>query len=71
MGSADNITDSTFENIAKEKKSSVQNLKQNVRASLEKGEPTYMEAAFQKAASAWGQSVEEAKKNTLKLLRRQ
>lgn len=69
MGSDDNITNSTFEDLAKKKRKSADELKDSVQSSLEKNVPTEIEDSFTKAANAWGQPIEEAKFNTLKLLK--
>ncbi|MDO8599990.1 MAG: hypothetical protein Q7R44_01080 [bacterium] len=69
MGSDDNITNSTFEDLAKKKVKSADKLKDSVQSSLEKNVSTEIEDSFTKAANAWGQSIEEAKSNTLKLLK--
>lgn len=71
MGSPDNITNEKLGLLAKSLNKDVQTLKKDVQTSLEGNSPTPIEDAFQKAASAWGQSIDDAKKNTLKLLKRQ
>lgn len=71
MGSSDNITNTTFDELAKKKGKSTEELKHSVQKSLEESGQTEIEDSFQKAAGSWGQSVEEAKKNTLKLLKKQ
>jgi len=62
MGNDDNITEKTFEKVDKEK----------VYEYLTQNSPNKeFDQMFEKAAKAWGQPVEEAKKNTLSLLKRQ
>jgi len=69
MGSDDNITNSTFDKLSKklnkDSKTEVKNLLEADKAS----ENPDVAEMFEKAANAWGQSVVEAKANTLKLLK--
>lgn len=75
MGHQDNITNKTFENLAKEMNSTCESVKNEMKSWLEKelvGDHTknlYFEKVFNRASQAWGQSIEDAKKETLKLLR--
>ncbi len=78
MGSDDNITEETFEHLAGDLGKSVQDVKLMVFHQLEEkqaGKSVEMEPhlveLFNKAAKSWGQSVEEAQKNTFRLLRKQ
>lgn len=70
MGSDDNITNTTFAELSKKKKKPADELKHDVLHMLESGKITDpdVEDAFVKASHVWGQSVEEAKKNTKELL---
>lgn len=69
MGSDDNITNSTFDKLSqkwnKDSKAEVKNLLETDKTS----ENLDVAGMFEKAASAWGQPIEEAKSNTLKLLK--
>ena len=72
MGSEDNITNSTLEKFAKKHGKSVSDIKNHLRSHLENNtldKDPELKEMFQKAADTWGQSVEEAKANTLKLLK--
>ena len=69
MGSDDNITTKTFENIAHKWGISHDEAKMRVFNYLKdnKSDP-FLEGIFKKASEAWGQTVDEAKKEVLKLL---
>lgn len=71
MGSDQNITDATFEELAKKKDKSVDEVKHDVLHMLEEDtiSDTAVEEVFVAASKVWGQSVAEAKKNTKELLR--
>lgn len=71
MGHDDNITDHSFEELAKKLGKSTDETKQMVFEMLEKNEVTHPEvqSMFMRASQAWGQSVDEAKKNTHDLLK--
>jgi hypothetical protein len=70
MGSDDNITNKTFSEIAKKKNKSVDEVKHDVLHMLDEGKITDsdVEQMFVVASKVWGQSIEEAKKNTKDLL---
>ncbi len=76
MGNTANITNQTFHHLADHLKKTVPETKQYVyqqlagRLNHESLDPE-VEEMFQNAAKAWGQSVEEAKKNTFALLKDQ
>lgn len=69
MGSDDNITNSTFDKLSKkwnkDSKAEVKKLLENNKVD---DNPDAKEM-FEKASRAWGQPIEEAKTNTLKLLK--
>lgn len=71
MGSEDNITDSTFEALAKKIKKTPEETKHYVLRLLESGETTdpHVEEIFVRASKAWGQAIPDAKKYTLELLK--
>ncbi len=73
MGSDFNIVDLSFAKIAAKRNKTVNELKEEVLKDLEEDKITdpEIEAMFQKATEAWGQSLEEAKFNTMILLRDQ
>ena len=71
MGSPDNITDQLLATLAQSMNISVDVLKQQLLNYLSSQTQTPnqpIEDMFAKAAKAWGQSVDEAKKNTKELL---
>lgn len=70
MGHPDNITDQTLEELAKARKVTVAQLKTTLKEYLTGGQSGQadFEAMFDKASKAWGQSIEDAKKQTLKML---
>lgn len=70
MGHHDNITNHTIEHFAKDQGEEVDVVRAKMMESLQKGEiPVGWEEMFDKAAKASNQSLEEAKKNTLDLLK--
>jgi hypothetical protein len=73
MGNPQNITDSTFQAMAKAHNITELEVKKQVYDYLVAGKTdnTEFEEMFSTAAKTWGQSVEEAKKETLKLLKTQ
>lgn len=73
MGNPHNITDSTFQALAQSHGVTEQEIKKQVHDYLETGKTDdgKFEEVFMMAAKTWGQSVEEAKKETLKLLKTQ
>ncbi len=70
MGSPDNIYSKTFEDLSQKLGKTPQQIKETVLAYLQNSgpNPTFDEL-FNKAAKAWGQSVDEAKANTLSMLK--
>jgi hypothetical protein len=78
MGSADNITDNTFEHLAEhwgkpilEAKKAVYQYLLGENPKLSDHDKEHIEEMFTKAAKAWGQPIEEAKKNATELLKKQ
>lgn len=71
MGSKDNITNKTLEDTAAKLGKSVHDLKHEVFEYIEtkSNNNKDFEDMFEKAANAWGQSIDEAKKNTHELLK--
>jgi len=71
MGHKDNITNKTLEDTAQQLGKSLHDLQHEVFDYIEKKESNNkeFEDMFEKAAAAWGQSVDEAKKNTRELLK--
>lgn len=74
MGSQDNITEQTLTNLASHWGKPITETKQMLYSMLDAQdqkleEDAYVKEMFIKAAKAWGQSVGEAKKNTLQLLK--
>lgn len=70
MGNHNNITEDTFKHLAEHMKKSLPETKFIVYNSLKAGKvDTHLEEMFEKASKAWGQSIDEAKKNTLDLLK--
>lgn len=72
MGSNDNITNATFESLAEKWKMDILGAKHKVFDFLE-SKKTQNESdireVFEKAASAWGQPVEEAKRQVHQMLK--
>lgn len=79
MGHEDNITEQTFSHLAEHNNTSVNETKRMVYHLLEKQltkkeavkEDPHLTEMYEKAAKAWGQSVEEARKNTYQLLKQE
>ena len=76
MGSADNITEKTLVHIGEHWGTSLIETKKTLLGLLETNdkkldEDEHLKEMFEKAAREWGQSIEEAKKNTFELLRSQ
>jgi hypothetical protein len=70
MGSPDNITEETLKRLAQGK--DLNQFKKDLLSQLQANNlDPKLETEFVKAAKAWGQSVEEAKKNTALLLKEQ
>lgn len=74
MGSPDNITTETLQHLAEHEGKSLPEMEQLLIGWLENNDPKlendpHLKEMFEKAAKAWGQSVEEAKKNTYSLLK--
>lgn len=74
MSNKDNITTETLEHLAEHGGKSLGEMEklllgwlENNNSKLEKD--PHLKEMFDKAAKAWGQSVDEAKKNTLSLLK--
>lgn len=73
MGSVDNITNGTLKHLSNHWSMTLEETKKALLKMLENdkvGDPHLIEM-FEKAAKAWGQSVDEAKKNTVALLKSQ
>jgi len=77
MGHADNITNKTFEVLASTFAKSVQETKKLVydyltgSNTLSGDEIVAIDEMLIKASAAWGQSIDDAKKETLHLLKRE
>lgn len=76
MGSPDNIIDKTLETLSTHWKKSLDQTKKDLFELLSRDdksltEEPYLNELFTKAAKSWGQSVEEAKKNIMNLLKTQ
>ena len=77
MGDTNNITEETFAHIAEHNNKTLKDTKQMIYHQLEKQliqkekteEDSHLTEMFEKAANAWGQTNEEARKNTYQLLR--
>ncbi len=73
MGHPDNITNHTFHHLGEKLGKSEKDTKEMVLAALENNsveQNPVLSEMFTKAAAAEGQSVEEAKKETLRLLQK-
>ena len=70
MGHPDNITNGTFQMLAGKLGVSVDEIKNQMDAYIKSNasDNAAFEEIFAKASQAWGQSVDNAKKETLKLL---
>lgn len=74
MGHPENITEKTLERIALKKNETKETVKKRLAEELRAGSvggDSDIKEMFNKASQAWGQPVEEAKKNTLNLLAQQ
>lgn len=76
MGSADNITEQTLTHLSEHWGKSLKETKEMLFKLLETNdkklaEDPHLKEMFDKAAQAWGQSVDEAKKNTYTLLKKE
>ena len=73
MGNPDNITESTFQHLAKHWNKPLKETKTIIYTMLKEDNMTdsHIVEMFDKAANAWGQSVQEAKIVTLRLLKGQ
>lgn len=74
MGSEDNITDDTFKDLADHWKISLEDTKVKVLEMLKNNQAekdSYLNNIFINATKVWGQSKNEAIKNTRELLDRQ
>jgi hypothetical protein len=71
MGSDDNITNKTFEQIAKKEGKTVHDIQMAVYNMLEHDEITDPNVIqmFEAASRAWGQPIDDAKKYTKELLK--
>jgi hypothetical protein len=69
MGSSDNITNETFKKLADAEGKSVEDVKKSVLAALQSNTASVeVKQMLEKAANAWGQSYDEAKKETMHML---
>ncbi len=73
MGDPNNITESTLQHLAEHEGKTIQEIKIKLLQMLEKNDKAldrdpHLQEMFIKAAKAWGQSVDEAKKYTQQLL---
>lgn len=78
MGNADNITNETFRHVAEHENVSYEDVRRVVLDNLKRemvGEQVawdqHLTEMFEKAAAASQQNVEDAKKNTLELLKKE
>lgn len=76
MGHSDNITNTTFSAVGTSLGKSQKEIQEDILSWLSGGdiaenEKETFHAIFEKSAKAWGQSIDEAKKNTLLLLKDQ
>ena len=71
MGHPDNITEDSLQHLSEHWGKSLQETKLQVLKMLEENkiEDPHLVEMFEKAAKAWGQSTDEAKENTLSLLK--
>jgi hypothetical protein len=77
MGDLHNITEHTFAHLAAHNSTTIKQTKQLVYQQLERQliqkektkEDSHLTDMYQKAAKAWGQSIDEARKNTYQLLK--
>lgn len=76
MGDPNNITESTLQHLAEHQGKSVQEIKSWLLGLLERNDPAlnqdeHLREMFEHAGKAWGQSADEAKKNTKDLLKKE
>lgn len=77
MGHPDNITTKTFESLSRAIAKDVANTKKLVfeystgNESLSENEKQAVDEMFEKASNAWGQSIDDAKKETGYMLKRE
>jgi hypothetical protein len=79
MGDSHNITEQTFVHMAEHNNTAVEETKLMVYHQLEKQlihkeqieEDSHLTEMFENAAKAWGQTTEEARKNTYRLLKQE
>lgn len=71
MGNPDNITEATLKHLSGHWGKSLPETKAIVLKILEEDKisDSHLAQMFEKAAKAWGQTIEEAKKNTQSLLK--
>ncbi len=76
MGNPDNITNSTLTHLGQHWGKSLPEVQQIVYSQLQKEAAgakvkwdSHVSEMFEKASKAWGQSVDDVKKNTLELLK--
>ena len=71
MGSPDDIKNNTLTHLSEHWNTTLPETKQRVLAMIESGNITdsHVSEMLEKAAKAWGQSVDEAKKNAKELLK--
>ena len=75
MGDANNITEATLEHLSEHWGKSLADTKLALLQMLETQdkaleEDQHLKQMFEKAANAWGQSIDQAKKNTQALLKK-
>ncbi len=76
MGDVNNITNSTLHHVAEHWGKSFEEARLTLLQALENQdnkilEDSHIKEMFASAAKSWGQSVDEAKKNTLSLLKKE
>lgn len=76
MGHPDNITESTLQHLSEHWGKNLVETKKELLSLLSTNDPRlqidhHLKEMFEKAAKAWGQSMEDAKKNTAGLLKSQ
>lgn len=76
MGDANNITENTLNHLSGHWGKSLPNTKAQLLKLLQESDPKleqdpHIKEMFEKASRAWGQSIDEAKKNTLALLKKE
>lgn len=76
MGDPNNITEDTLKHLAEHEGKSIDETKISLLDMLETNnkaldEDEHLKHMFEVAGKAWGQSIDEAKKNTMTLLKKQ